>query len=111
MTLLVVVLLALVHKSTSADACNKHQACDKCVEVSGCNWCWDGKHIGCHRVIDPIQCCKRCEECEEKIRFKALSLGLMVSLLIGCVSVLFVAVGYSYYKYYWVKRHFFEVLE
>lgn len=109
--LMAVVLLALVHTSTSADACNVHHACDKCTEVRGCNWCWDGAHLGCHRVIDPVQCCTRCDECEEKIRFKTLSLGLMVSLLIGSVAILFVAIGYSYYRYYWTKRHFFEVLE
>lgn len=109
--LLALTLLALVHTSTSADACNAHRSCDKCNEARGCNWCWDGANVGCQRVIDPVQCCTRCDECDEKIRFKALSLGLMVSLLIGSVAILIVSIGYSYYRYYWTKRHFFEVLE
>lgn len=108
---LAVILLALVETGSTFDSCLLEVDCERCVHKSGCNWCWDGDHIGCRRVIDPIQCCTQCEACEDKIRFKSISLGLLVSLLIGSVSVLFVAIGFSYYKYYWLQRHYFEVLE
>jgi hypothetical protein len=109
--IIALVLLSLAGFSLSSDPCFVETDCQRCVHRAGCNWCWDGYNIGCRRVIDPIQCCTQCEACEEKVRFKAISLGLLVSLLIGSVAVLVVAISYSYYKYYWLQRHYFEVLE
>lgn len=117
--LLVVVLLGVIyallstagHSQELADSCSVATDCGICVHMPNCNWCWDGPVIGCRRVIDPVQCCSICERCDEKIKFKAISLGLLLALGIGSVAVLIVSVAYSFYKYYWMQRHYFEVLE
>lgn len=113
--LLVIILYSclafrLASSDTLADPCQIHTDCEPCTQQPGCNWCWNGPSLGCRRVIDPLLCCRNCSVCKERVVFKAVSLGLLLGCFIILVSVIILSIVYSVYKFYWIRRHYFEVL-
>jgi hypothetical protein len=90
--------------------CEHLNNCSSCLQTVGCYWC---PFLGCHDTNRG--CCPTCDTCRfprtEHIFFQRFSVSFLVAAAVIASSLLLAAIVHGFYQYYWLRRHYFEVLE
>jgi len=94
------------------ERCKSIQTCDSCTNA-GCHWC---PGSGCKTEYG-WGCCEDCSICFNVIgptypsEMLHISVGILVGLATIMAGMIVASIFYAIWKYYWLRRHYFEVLQ